>query len=90
MKQYREPENGTEAVAGEYKPFVVLPKFDNICEGYNPKIKEAHTWSHQVLAIAAWTNRIKKKCVFFLVLHLLSEAYDWFTNLQEVVAKPFQ
>ena len=85
----REQGNRDEAIRDEGRPYVNLPKFDNICERFNPKTMDAHTWLHKFLAIAVWANWSNEQMCFFFGLHLLSDAYDWFANLPDAVTHNF-
>ena len=78
-----------QGIQGQGRPFNSL-KFDsNICEKYNPKTMDAHTWLHKFLSIATWAKWTNEQMCFYFGLHLLEDAYNWYANLPTAIATNF-
>ena len=83
------PSNGSEA-NGEGR-LVNLPKFDSkLCEKFDPKTTDAHTWLHKFIFIATFYKWDNAHLCFFFGLHLLSDAYNWFSNLPSNISSNFE
>ena len=68
-----------------------LLKFDaNICEKFDPSNTDAHTWLHKFLAIATYCQWTNDQLCFYFGLHLLKDAYIWFSNLPEEISQNFE
>ena len=68
-----------------------LPRFDsNVCEKFDSKTMDAHTWLHKFMLIANWANWTNDQICFYFGLHLLTDAYSWFSNLPAEITQNFE
>ena len=82
------PSNGSEA-NGEGR-LVNLPKFDSkLCEKFDPTQSDALSWLHRFITVATYTKWDNEQMCFFFGMHLLKDAYVWFSNLPAEIAKNF-
>ena len=73
------------------RPDFQFLKFDtNICEKFDPSNTDAHTWLHKFLAIATYCQWTNNQLCFYFGLHLLKDAYIWFSNLPEEISQNFE
>ena len=81
--------NPIQGGSSEGRPLNLL-KFDaNICEKFDHKTMDAHTWLHKFLLIASYYKWTNEQLCFYFGLHLLTEAYNWFSNLPDTISTNF-
>ena len=51
---------------------------------------DAHTWLHKFMLIANWAKWTNDQMCIFFGLHLLSDAYSWFSNLPTERSQNFE
>lgn len=72
------------------RPDLQFLKFDtNICEKFDPNSTDAHTWLHKFMALATFAKWSNEQICFFFGLHLLKDAYTWFSNLPIEISQNF-
>ena len=80
----------TSAAGSSGRPELQFLKFDtSICEKFDPGCTDAHTWLHKFLAIATYANWNNNQMCFYFGLHLLKDAYTWFSNLPNEISQNF-
>lgn len=80
----------TSAAGNSGRPELQFLKFDtSICEKFDPGCTDAHTWLHKFLAIATYANWTNNQICFYFGLHLLKDAYTWFSNLPYEISQNF-
>ena len=90
QQQIQQAQQQGDGGQAEVRP-LNIPQFDsNFCEKFDCKTIDAHTWLHKFMLIANWANWTSDQICFYFGLHLLTDAYSWFSNLPAEITQNFE